>query len=563
MLPRTHLIRIQRSMYDKLKEHASSMFGGLSPELKHYFKDYQRDFQRFTELSTKRQLLLEVLKAQIVFCGDYHTLSQSQRTVIRIMRDSVRVLKRKKRKIILALEMLTPEHNALAQRFLAGKLSEKEFLNRIGFQKNWGFAWENYRELFKFAKEYRIEIIGINHPHSSKKPSLKMRDQFASKIISEISLLDPTAIIFVLIGDLHLAENHLPEEFRQVLKVKKAKRQTLVIHQNSEKLYWQLVDQGIEPFVDVVKIKKDIFCVMNTPPWVKLKSHLNWTELIAETGGMPPLETAAQAFHEMDYSHEVQDLTAVIGKFLKITLPKLENFQIYGPLDLELLEIKPKNKNKGDDLRAASINSLNSKYAQVFKSYFIPQKNIIFLNSLSLNHVAVQSSLYLFSTLSGFKDVFENPKRDFYRFIWVEALGFLGAKVINPKRKCNGYLDLKKALSQMKVNKGDENTESARLALSHLDWEKRDGNTQSNTVFMFPTSVHKNVLYYKTAKILGHLLGNSLYQSIVDMRISCEEIRPLFYHEFRTSDEALKLYQDWTRRLDVFNYRESVKWGTL
>ena len=41
MLPRTALIQIQRSMYDKLKEHASSMFGGLSPQLKQYFQQYQ------------------------------------------------------------------------------------------------------------------------------------------------------------------------------------------------------------------------------------------------------------------------------------------------------------------------------------------------------------------------------------------------------------------------------------------------------------------------------------------------------------------------------------------
>lgn len=555
MLPRTALIQIQRSMYDKLKEHASSMFGGLSPQLKQYFHQYQKEFQKFSALSTKRELLLEVLEGQVIFFGDYHTLSQAQRTVIRILRDSIRVLHRKKRKVILALEMLTPKHDEWVEKFLRGKITEKEFLQRIGFQENWGFAWENYRDLFEFARENRVEIRGINHPGSQNRPSLKARDQFAAKVIADMTLKDPTAIIFTLIGDLHLAEKHLPLELKRVLGKEKAKRKTVIIHQNLEKLYWQLVERGLENFVDVVQIKKNVFCVMNTPPWVKLKSHLNWAELMAEAGTIPPLETAAQAFEEMDYSHEVQDLTLTLAQFLGVKLPKMDDFQIYGPLDLDLLKKSQKQKSR----RGSFVQALNSKYAKVFRSYFIPEKNIIILNSLSLNHVAAQSSLYLHSNLSGFRDVFENPKRDFYRFVWVEALGFLGAKVINPKRKCNGRLDLRKHLSKFKSHTKDENLQSAQLALAHLDWEKEQAYLDSNLAFFFPSSPKHNLLYYKTAKILGHLLGHALYQGILDTRLSIAEVRSLFYQPLNSSREAFQLYLNWTRRLDAFNYRESVK----
>ncbi|MFM8316716.1 MAG: ChaN family lipoprotein, partial [Deltaproteobacteria bacterium] len=543
----------------KLKEHASSMFGRLSPELKQYFQQYQKDFQSFSELSTKRELLLEVLKSQVILFGDYHTLSQAQRTVIRIMRDSVRVLMRKKRKVILALEMLTPEHDVAVGQFLRGKIREKEFLKRIGFAENWGFPWENYQALFDFARQHEIEIRGINPPKSARRPTLKTRDQFAAKIIADISIQDPKAIVFVLIGDLHLAGPHLPLELRNVLKKRKVHRQTLIVHQNLEKLYWQLVEQGLENFVDVVRIKRNVFCVMNTPPWVKLKSHLNWTELIAETGSIPPLETAAQAFHEMDYSHEVEDLTQMIGKFLGMTLPKLDNFQIYGPLDLELIE----KDNLGPSSTKSPVAAWNARYAKVFKSYFIPGSNIIFLNSLSLNHVAAQSSIYLYYHLSGFQDVFENPKRDFYRFIWIEALGFLGAKIINPKRKCNGRLDLRKHLSKLKNETLDENNLSAKLALEHLEWERDFAAGNAQIRFMFPTSPKKNLLYYKAAKVLGHLLGHALYHSIVEMRVSPSEVRSIFYHNFHSSEDAYQLYSAWIRRLDVFNYRDSVKWERL
>jgi len=557
MLPRTALIKIQRSMYDKLKEHASSMFGGLQPELKQYFKQYSKENQKYSALSTKRELLLEVLKGQVIFLGDYHTLAQAQRTVIRILRDSIRVLKRKNRRVFLALEMLTPHHDVWVKKFLLGKLSEKEFLKRIGFQANWGFPWEHYKALFEFARDHQIDIKGINHPGGAIRPNLKKRDQFAAKVITEITVKDPNAIVFVLIGDLHLAEKHLPQEFRSLLKKQKAKRRTVIVHQNVEPIYWKLVERGLESFVDVVQIKKNIFCVMNTPPWVKLKSHLNWTELMAQTGGIPPLESAAQAFEEMDYSDEVQDLTSVIGKFLGILLPKLEGFQIFGPLDLEILSQDASDES--DDQKVSL--SLDLKYAKLFKSHFIPRKNIICLNSLSLNHVAAQSSIYLHSELSGFSSTFENPKSDFYRFVWVEAIGFLGAKIINPKRKCNGRVDLKKHLTSKPTKYQDENTESAKLALWHLNWEM--ASRPSNVVLFLPESPQKNTLYYKTAKILGHLLGHAIYQAIVDMKISPSEVSPLFFKKFETAQQAFDLYVEWGERLDRFNYRESVKWERL
>lgn len=547
MLPRTALIKIQRSMYDKLKEHASSMFGGLPSELKLYFQEYQKEFQSFSALSSKRELLLEVLKSDVIFCGDFHTLSQAQRTVLRLLRDSIRLLKRKKRRVILALEMLTPRHDAFVKKFLQGKISESQFLELIGFEENWGFPWEHYKPLFDFAKEHQIEIKGINNPTVSKNNSLKQRDQFAAKVIAELSEKDPKACLFVLIGDLHLAQKHLPTEIKVRLKRKNISKKLLTIHQNLEKLYWQLVEQGLEHHVDVVKVSPSIFCVMNTPPWVKLKSHLNWTELIAETGSIPPLSTAAQAFEEMDYSHEVQDLTAVIGKFFGMVVPKLDNFQIYGPLDFDLLK----------------EDSLNAKYARIFRSYFIPQKNIIFLNSLSLNHVAAQSSIFLHASLSGFNDVFENPHRDFYRFIWVEALGFLGAKVINPKRKCSGRIDLRKQFSQTKLTKRDENWKSAQLALLHLDWENGGKGRSAKIPLLLPKTGHSNVLYYKTAKILGHLLGHSLYQCLVDRRCSQNEIKALFYMKLETSDSARQAYLKWIGRVDKYHYRESVKWERL
>ena len=107
------------------------------------------------------------------------------------------MLFRSKKRIILALEMLTPQHNAAVKKFLQGKISENSFLEAIGFEENWGFPWENYKALFDFAREHQIEIRGINHHGTFQNSSLKKRDQFAAKIISDLSLKEPNSCVFV------------------------------------------------------------------------------------------------------------------------------------------------------------------------------------------------------------------------------------------------------------------------------------------------------------------------------------------------------------------------------
>ena len=78
----------------------------------------------------------------------------------------------------------------------------------------------------------------------------------------------------------------------------------MVILQNNERFYWKLVALGLEQLIDVVKVKDGVYCVMNTPPWVKLKTHLKWTEVMAEAeppsvGAAKGIDRAPQTFSSM------------------------------------------------------------------------------------------------------------------------------------------------------------------------------------------------------------------------------------------------------------------------
>ncbi len=550
MQARTHLLRIQRSLYDRLKEYAREFTGTLSPELKKYFLEYQREFHDFKKVADQSELLSDLLKVHVAICGDYHTLSQAQRTVIRLLRDCLPELKRQNRKTILALEMLRPNDNKIADAYLAGRVSEGQFLKKIGFRRRWGFDWDNYRSLFNFAAANGIRIVGINPP--SKGSSLRKRDAFTAKVLTRLTAKYPNDLIFVLMGDLHLAQNHLPKQLQTALAAKKLSRKTLVIHQNIERFYWKLAEQGLEQMVDVVKIRERVFCVMNTPPWIKLQSHLKWQELVVETGNSPaPVHpqqnspTLIEAIDELDRTEDLTDLLNALREFLDLGTTDDDDFAVHGPGDLSFWD----HVRTGHLFTQTQLRCME-RYLNEFKSFFIPKVNIFFLRSLSVNQAASQASIYLHATLSGFQGVFTDPNEHFYRFLWVEALGFFGSKTINHKRKCNGVSELEQVVKQRKVN-----SKVAGFVLSHIAEEQRycEGKRFSLTIPEGNSSKDRVLFYYKASKLLGHLLGEALYHAVMDGKVTRQEIVELYrlpLQKLRTS-AVRELYLAWVRRINA------------
>lgn len=564
MLARTYLMRIQRKMYENLRDYARNYLGSLSPELKKYFLEYNQELQSFKSVSSKRELLLALKSSNLIFCGDYHTLPQAQRTVIRLLRDSLPSFKKRNKNFILLLEMVTPDDNKHIDRYLSGQVSEAQFLKAISFNKNWGFNWENYRRLFQFAQENSISIKGLNGPKiKTKTASLAARDNFAAEVISKAAMENPDAILFVLVGDLHLAKKHLPEKVKTRLAKKNIKPRLLTIHQNNDRFYWKLVEEGLEQFIDVVKVEHGIFCVMNTPPWVKLQSYLRWQELITEAS-LPMKSSQWDAtYEEIDRYEDLRQSIQCIRNFLKLPEVPMDGFTLVGPSDLHFLSLAAEKKL----LSVSQIRQI-TEYLKQFKSQYIPSANLIYLASLSINHASTQAAFYLHRQLTGFEKIFLSPATDFYRFIWIEALGFLGSKIINHKRKCNGIKNLE-IIAQIKDSKRSHYGQSklARLVLDHINFEA--GRIQSRSaLFHLPASPgdpKEVTFYYKATKLLGALLGHAIYRGLIEGNLTLNSITRLYMLKLQNmSDQKVKkLYLTWITRIDRFHYRYLDKTSEL
>jgi len=270
---REQLIQSQKKNYRRnLKLVRESL--GYNPGVEKYKKEYGRYVKNYEEVSNKTDLIRKALAADLIFHGDYHTLKQSQHSVLRVIREL-----QGKRDIIMCLEMFHGSDQKVVDSFMSGELSENSFLDKIDYAKKWPFHWSNWSPIISFCQENGIPILGINTDIDEGKgiSGLRKRDRYSANIIAKAFIRNPGKLIYVVSGDLHVAPNHIPKDVEQLLQQLEEAGKILIIFQNVENLYWKLCSQGLEES-DVLRISENIYCVMNTMPANKIQSYLNWLE---------------------------------------------------------------------------------------------------------------------------------------------------------------------------------------------------------------------------------------------------------------------------------------------
>ncbi len=163
------------------------------------------------------------------------------------------------------------EISSYVEQWLAGAISEKEFLRRIRYDSEWGYEWENYREIFLTAKGLRIAVKGLDCELRKDLRKIRKRDFCVATKIVEILQQNSQAQLLIFVGESHLAESHLPGKVRSALKDGGQALEDIVIVQNMDSIYWALMRQKYQ--ADVVKIEPNKFCVLNSTPLEKYRSY--------------------------------------------------------------------------------------------------------------------------------------------------------------------------------------------------------------------------------------------------------------------------------------------------
>jgi uncharacterized iron-regulated protein len=97
--------------------------------------------------------------SRIVYVGETHDNPAAHRVQLSVL---TALSERYPGRVALGLEMFAAGQQPVLDRWIGGELTEKEFLRESGWYEQWKMDFDYYRDIFLFARERRIPMIGLN-----------------------------------------------------------------------------------------------------------------------------------------------------------------------------------------------------------------------------------------------------------------------------------------------------------------------------------------------------------------------------------------------------------------
>jgi uncharacterized iron-regulated protein len=113
---------------------------------------------RTEQPTTMDRVLPELAKADIVLLGEFHDQIRSHEVQLAI----IQAMHESGVPVVVGLEMFQHKEQKALDRWVLGEASEEEF--RADFERNWGFGWGLYRDIFLYCREKSIPMVGLNVP---------------------------------------------------------------------------------------------------------------------------------------------------------------------------------------------------------------------------------------------------------------------------------------------------------------------------------------------------------------------------------------------------------------
>ena len=106
------------------------------------------------------QILPELKKAKVVYLGEIHDSSQDHQNQLKIIQE----LYKNNPKISIGMEMFQRPFQEVINQYIAGKITESQLVEKTEYKNRWGFDWELYAPILRFAKEKQIPVLALNTP---------------------------------------------------------------------------------------------------------------------------------------------------------------------------------------------------------------------------------------------------------------------------------------------------------------------------------------------------------------------------------------------------------------
>lgn len=105
-------------------------------------------------------VLQELTRAKVIYLGETHDKAEDHAAQLQI----IRAMHERNPRIAIAMEMFGRPHQGYIDRYIANNINEEDLRDRTEFDKRWGFSWEYYAPMLRFAKANRLPVIALNAP---------------------------------------------------------------------------------------------------------------------------------------------------------------------------------------------------------------------------------------------------------------------------------------------------------------------------------------------------------------------------------------------------------------
>jgi hypothetical protein len=446
-----------------------------SPSRK-YIQEFSEEFQDFESSCESAEVLRRACEANLVWVGDYHALTKSQLYVVELLKD----LTAQKKNVALAVEPIFARSQEVLDRWMSGKISEQEFLERVRYYEEWGCDWDAYKAIFQTARELRIPVYGADcHPRNDMR-SIGRRDLGVARRIARLMEMDPTQTLVVVFGESHLATRHLPARVRAILDRKGIAFEELIILQNIDALYWKLQESG-EGEARAVRMHENGYCVFNATPIEKYESFRQY------------LHKCIEEDSSGDWTLLAQTLTEIMMEFLAI------------------------------------------------KKFDSVVSHIPALDSIQVSTAAEEFARCIHQMCRGeFEKPIERAAHDeFFVKVIEHGLGYFCSKLLDSSR--DGIESLaERVLNQ--IGRDDRLTRAIELLVN--PGKRPGAQHFSALRSAIEVKAGKQKTTRMLSQLLGYALGRRLYNAYLQSRISRKEIQALFNDPLNTPNRPLECYRE-------------------
>jgi len=522
-----------------------------------YIQDFIQEFSRYTSISCMDDIIIASLVSDIIYIGDYHAVPQYQQCAVRLIKEIIS----RNSSIVLATEIFFGHNQRLLDKYLENSISESDFLKRVRYHQEWGMPWEWYSPIFELARKYHLPVYAVDCAPRNQLRYISRRDNYAAEKIFDIVTDHPDSKVIVIHGESHLAKNHLPGKVEKIFSENKIPaRKKLILVQNIDRIYWQLAVNGV-PHEDAVKLDDEKYCIVNITPIVKYEHYLQlldrWKQVYPDDDD---IDLSPTVYHMIDtilnflkidkFSFEIQDASNESWLLIDI-FPEVfsyENFESF---------VSILRSNKLDESHIEEI----ILHAQRHGSSYIPKLNCIFIGEFHVNdggeeaahfvHFASRGQIYESYTVSGSKSDL------FYQHVLEEAIGYFGAKIINPKRNhfrdgifFKYYRKSKEIIEKETDYIYEDFMEIVEFIIVHKKFELNYQEMEEIPPLLYRGISSTGEKYVTLIHELGYFLGEQLYDGFHKGKISIRKIRSLFGKNFSEPMESLEIYLDLAAKLN-------------